>query len=186
MLPLSSPNHLKSLHQHIFPNYCENSGSSLTSNYPSIPCIPNPIVIGNVYHTFGSSFEESPSQSVCHSNCSTTISSSQQTDSKLPGISCWSTDPYSHQINRRQTEYHEMPQCMHNIYDLNNDNTNDNNSSNNDLLVFVDNYIATAENNMIGDPSDSSNDRINRDLDLLTRKVTEHAIGGMNFSCIFL
>uniref|UniRef100_A0A095AMB1 Protein Smaug 2 n=1 Tax=Schistosoma haematobium TaxID=6185 RepID=A0A095AMB1_SCHHA len=186
LLPLSSPNHLKSLHQHIFPNYCENSGSFLTSNYPSIPCIPNPIVIGNVYHTFGSSFGESPSQSVCHSNCSTTISSSQQTDSKLPGISCWSTDPYSHQINRRQTEYHEMPQCMHNIYDLNNDNTNDNNSSNNDLLVFVDNYIATAENNMIGDPSDSSNDRINRDLDLLTRKVTEHAIGGMNFSCIFL
>ncbi|CAH8503070.1 unnamed protein product [Schistosoma rodhaini] len=181
LLPLSSPNHLKTVHQHIFPNYCENSGGSLTSNYPSIPCIPNPIVIGNVYHTFGSSFGESPSQSVCHSNCSTTTVSSQETDSKVPGISCWSTDSYSHQMNRRQTEFHEMPQCMHNIYDLSNNKDNNNNTNNNnDLLVFVDNYIATAENNMIGDPPDSSNDRINRDLDLLTRKVTEHAIGGFD------
>ncbi|KAK4469030.1 hypothetical protein MN116_006645 [Schistosoma mekongi] len=196
ILTLTSPTHMmKAMHQHIHPNYYETSGNLVTSfNYAPVPCISNPIAIDNVYHsTFGSlhnqPFCDNPQQrSIDNSNCSTTSTTKspqsyfkmQQIDSsnEVPEIynSCWSTDLYSHQINRGQAEIHGMLQCMDSNYVLNNYDNGNNNGS----LVFVDNYIATAENNMISDPSDSSNDRINRDLDLLTRKVTEHAIGGFD------
>ncbi|CAH8474367.1 unnamed protein product [Schistosoma turkestanicum] len=194
-LTLNSSNHLINNRQHIDANYCDNSGNFFPSlNCTPIPCMPNPIV----YHTFDSlynqSYEKNSAQTVSDPNCPvitttpTTIQkSSQHIDLKVPSMSssCWSTDPYMHQIHRRQMELHELSQCsMHNnnIYNLNHKQINNNDNNNDsDLLVFVDNYIATAENNMIEDlSSDSSNDRINRDLDLLTRKVTEHAIGGFD------
>ncbi|CAH8838996.1 unnamed protein product [Trichobilharzia szidati] len=209
-LMLNSPNHPKATTlQTNQPTFDGNSRRNFLStlnnnNYSSIPCIPNSVVTNtsnNTIHpptpissykstSFGNNNSLNSSCSAADKSTQSYASSSsvpQEVNNNIPtvgGGGCyWSNNNFSsNQASRNQiSSVHEI-QCLHHLYDSNNDNDNNNHNhsrnNNKDLLVFVDNYIATAENNMIGgDSSDASNDRINRDLDLLTREVTEHAIG---------
>ncbi|CAH8507664.1 unnamed protein product [Heterobilharzia americana] len=178
-LMLSPPNYPKIANQSIHPPHCGTSKTFLSaSSYSSISCISNPVFTNNLHSVLGSSYKSSfgehPSHNVDHCGYSpvksTQLYLSEPQEMNIPAISCWSANFCSNQNMQNQTLLQGF-QSVPNDYDPNN---SDNNK---DLLVFVDNYIATPENTLMGDPSESSNDRINRDLDLLTREVTEHAIG---------
>ncbi|CAH8494902.1 unnamed protein product [Heterobilharzia americana] len=181
-LMLSPPNYPKIANQSIHPPHCGTSKTFLSaSSYSSISCISNPVFTNNLHSVLGSSYKSSfgehPSHNVDHCGYSpvksTQLYLSEPQEMNIPAISCWSANFCSNQNMQNQTLLQGF-QSVPNDYDPNN---SDNNK---DLLVFVDNYIATPENTLMGDPSESSNDRINRDLDLLTREVTEHAIGGFD------